>query len=179
MRLTLCQGKYAIFCMWMITRGLKCAWTAFLSICDIACVPFRPWISFKKRVIAEIFSKISLTKKLAGMLWMVWCESQQTGGVGRRVHLLWLPGWCNSKTTTFLWDCFLKSRKEECGTNVPPGDVLIVNNDDKFERASQRQCSLKVGLFCVEVRWRVERGGNGTRDNVNDSVFSVCNSKPR
>lgn len=41
-----------------------------------------------KRVIADIFSKISLTKKLACIEWMVWCESQQTGGVGRRVHLL-------------------------------------------------------------------------------------------
>lgn len=41
-----------------------------------------------KRAIADIFSKLSLTKKLAGMGWMVWCESQQTGGVGRRVHLL-------------------------------------------------------------------------------------------
>lgn len=109
-------------------------------------------------------------------------------GVGRAAQLLWLPGPCSSKTTTFLWHSCLKSRKEECGGNVPAGEVVIreqrleiwqgvskllgesyfTDLTIKFHAASFAFRS----MAWLQPRWRVERGKK-VRDNVSRRVCSV------
>lgn len=111
---------------------------------------------------------------------MVWITADS--GAGRAAHLLWLPGRCTSKTTTFLWHSCLKSTKEECGENVPLG--AVVTREERlhiWKGASKRlakcfftdlttQSDSASGVFrsmvWLQLRWRVER----VRDSVHHSL---------